>query len=374
MSISPEDVEQHQHVTPPSSFTNQPLTPPLTDKTPFTTALRVIALFRQIQAGRDTKQRPWTVFQLAPGEYDEIESTLQQDDELSRFVDAKIRYDYDGYKCRLVVRMPTHVHERFTDKVEDAIRSQLKEIRNGSGRMAHFAQKVEPAGSSTIHFAPSALSSKSKYEPDAEFFHDDAEYPGVIIEVSYAQKRKHLPRLAENYLLDSDASVRAVVGLDIEYGKKGSRKATLSIWRPRLFVTTDGSELRVMEEPADEAFRDDQGNPVDHPGIRLHLSDFAYEELVQDELGDDDMEINISGAQLCEYLTAAERRVQRVQSLGKHTIAREVKKRKRSETPPEEIRSGDEAWYIEQEKEHSERTADQDSDYKDTSSTESLSE
>jgi hypothetical protein len=40
-----------------------------------------------------------------------------------------------------------------------------------------------------------------------------------------------LDRLAEDYLLDSDASVRVVVGLDIEYGKKGSLKATISVWR-----------------------------------------------------------------------------------------------------------------------------------------------
>jgi len=162
------------------------------------------------------------------------------------------RYDYDGDKRRLIVRMPTGVHELFIDGVEDAIRSQLKTIRNGSGRKAQFAQKVRPARSTEIHFATSASSSKSKYEPDASFWHDDAKYPGVIIEVAYSQKKTRLGRLAENYLLDSDASVRTVVGLDIEYGKKGSRKATLSIWRPRLFDTGDGSELRVVEEAADE--------------------------------------------------------------------------------------------------------------------------
>ena len=85
----------------------------------------------------------------------------------------------------------------------------------------------------------------------ASFGHDDAQYPGVIIEVAYSQKKKHLGRLVENYLLDSDASVRVVVGLDIEYGKE-SRKATLSIWRPRLFETADGLELRAVEEAVDE--------------------------------------------------------------------------------------------------------------------------
>ena len=42
-------------------------------------------------------------------------------------------------------------------------------------------------------------------------------------------KRKRLGGLAEDYLVDSDASVRVVVGLDIEYGRKWPRKATLSV-------------------------------------------------------------------------------------------------------------------------------------------------
>ena len=119
-------------------------------------------------------------------------------------------------------------------------------IRSGSDRAALFTQKVRPARSTKISFpvdgAPS--STKSKYKPDASFWHDDAEYLGVIIEVAYSRKRKRLGRLADDYLLDSEANVRVVVGLDIEYGKKGSRKAT-SVWRTHLAHTADGDELRV---------------------------------------------------------------------------------------------------------------------------------
>ncbi|CAG5152965.1 uncharacterized protein ALTATR162_LOCUS2982 [Alternaria atra] len=184
--------------------------------------------------------------------------------------------------------MPTGIHELFIDGVEDAIRSQLKVIRSGSGKEARFARKVRPARSTEIEFPVENASSsrKSRYEPDASFWHDDAEYPGVIIEVAYSQKRKRLARLAEDYLLDSDANVRAVVGLDIEYSKNESRKATLSVWRTQVFQTTDGDELRVVQEVADEPFRDDQGNPTDHLGMQLHLSDFAHKGLVQDEVGD----------------------------------------------------------------------------------------
>ena len=48
---------------------------------------------------------------------------------------------------------------------------------------------------------------KSKHEPDASFYHRDARYPGVIIEVAYLQTKKKLGRLAKDYLLDLDIGV-----------------------------------------------------------------------------------------------------------------------------------------------------------------------
>jgi hypothetical protein len=103
--------------------------------------------------------------------------------------------------------MPTRVHELFIDRVEDEIWSQLKAIRSGLDRKARFAQKVRPTQLTKIKFPASALSSKSKYELDASFGHPNAQYPGVIIEVAYSQKKKRLGQLAKNYLLDLDSSV-----------------------------------------------------------------------------------------------------------------------------------------------------------------------
>jgi hypothetical protein len=88
-------------------------------------------------------------------------------------------------------------------------------------------------------------------------------------------------------------------------------------------------------------------------------------------MGDEDTDICISGSQLCRYLYAAETRFERV--LGKHSFTKEVKKRKRSETPPEEIRASDDARYAEQEGRVAKR-ADLDMDYEERSSTKSLSD
>ena len=86
-------------------------------------------------------------------------------------------------------------------------------------------------------------------------------------------------------------------------------------------------------------------------------------------MGDEDTLVHISGTKLCEYLNAADSKEE--QALGKHVFAKEVKKRKRSETPPEEIRAGDEATYA-REEERAAKRAERDIDYEDRSSTKSL--
>lgn len=92
MLMSQTPLQESQLVTPPpSSFTSLPLTPQPTGEKTFSQAHRVIALFRDIQAGRHFKQDPWTIFELARGEYDKIERQLYLDPPLSGYVDDKIR-------------------------------------------------------------------------------------------------------------------------------------------------------------------------------------------------------------------------------------------------------------------------------------------
>jgi hypothetical protein len=117
----------------------------------------------------------------------------------------------------------------------------------------------------------------------------------------------------------------------------------------------------------DEAFRDDDGNPTTHPGLRLQLSDFACEELTEEAIGGEGRDILLSTQELCQYLTAAEDKIQGRRVLVKHSILSGVKKCKRSETPPERMASDDEARYVEQEERAAKRIADNNPDYEDTS-------
>jgi len=91
MSTSQASITQDHHTTPPSSFVDRPLTPPPTVEKQFSHVRPVLRLFTDIRAGSHVRG-PWTEFQLAEGEYDEIERRLEKDKALSGYVKDKIRW------------------------------------------------------------------------------------------------------------------------------------------------------------------------------------------------------------------------------------------------------------------------------------------
>jgi hypothetical protein len=88
---------------------------------------------------------------------------------------------------------------------------------------------------------------------------------------------------------------------------------------------------------------------------------------MEDAIGGGDREILLSTQQLCQYLAAAEDKIRGQRALVKHSILPGVKKRKRSETPPERLASDDEAEYAEQELRAAKRMEKDDQDYEHTS-------
>jgi hypothetical protein len=117
--------------------------------------------------------------------------------------------------------MPITLHKEFITSIIKKIQVQLRSIQD---RSAKFANEIRPGGSASIKFTDKEY---GKHNPDAQFRHSKAQFPGVVIKVSYSQKRKDLERLIDDYILGSDSNIRVVIGLDIEY--KTGKKATLSV-------------------------------------------------------------------------------------------------------------------------------------------------
>lgn len=138
--------------------------------------------------------------------------------------------------------MPKLIHEALATKIVHDILDQLNSIACSESQSAVFAQDIIPGGSAAITFTDPEY---GRHDPDAQFIHSRARFPGVVIEVSYSQKRRDLARLADEYILGSDGSIRVVVGLDIEY--KG-KKITLSIWRPQTLITDSGVEELIAKQ------------------------------------------------------------------------------------------------------------------------------
>jgi hypothetical protein len=159
------------------------------------------------------------------------------------------RYDYSSRSCRFILRMPSSTHEFFRSKIVSEILRQLGTITNKAGEIAEFASAVQYAGSPMLQLLADEASADRQdnswarqeeedkgeqtslkydaHEPDAAFKHINAQWPGIVIEVSFSQKKKELKYLAEDYILGSDGNIQVVIGIDIEY--KQSKKATFSV-------------------------------------------------------------------------------------------------------------------------------------------------
>ncbi|KAF2016649.1 hypothetical protein BU24DRAFT_423027 [Aaosphaeria arxii CBS 175.79] len=278
--------------------------PPLSDQT-LKRVNEVIRLFQDIEAGHQPDGDNWIEYPFDPEDYEELERVLDRNEELSAYVHERIRYDYDPLSHRLAVQMPKRIHDRMIALVEERIARKIASIRKGSDTAAKFARNLQ-SGLSEDFFLPSPNdpTAKSKHEPDATFWYGEDSFPGVILEVSYSNK-KNLRRLAKKYILRSEGNVRAVIGLDIAY-RMDSLEAKLTVWRAdrqptgeqglhKLYVTADVTGQ-------DEVLRDAFGNPTKHSGLKLRLTDFAHPDLTGDITEEQDREITISATTLITWL------------------------------------------------------------------------
>jgi hypothetical protein len=259
--------------------------------------------------------------------------------------------------------MPSALHETIISSIVGDVEEQLRAKVGERGTVGEFVQSIRSSGSASIRFADPEF---GRHDPDASFKHLKAQFPGVVFEVSYTQKRRDLQRIADDYILGSDGSIRLVVGIDIDYRGKC---ATLSTWRPEFQVTDAGEKELVARKTISnqvcsfrlmtlhlltfwEEFRNTEGNTVGdlQTGLRIRLEDFAPQMLVPKEAGSD-TDLLISRGKLCEYLRDAELSELTSKPNGgvSETLPAGVRKRRRSSTPPEQLNTDDEHQFEEHE-------------------------
>jgi len=82
--------------------------------------------------------------------------------------------------------MPSSLHESLGLYIMQELLRQLGAIAQGNSPSVVFAGNIENSASAEISFKDSEYGS---HQPDVSFQHFEAQYPGVILELSYSQKK-----------------------------------------------------------------------------------------------------------------------------------------------------------------------------------------
>lgn len=248
--------------TLPGSFLiHPPLTPPETGAELSERVTKIHHLLVERKSGRGLSDPPWQTFKLHLDECTELLDLFRSEKSLWGFVEDKVRYisALNGKlgEANLLtaadmttvlsskfspLEYPQRLHDTFIRRVVEEIKRQLNTISTLEPQLRSYIESInEVAG--RVEFPITAEDGHQAFiwrEPDAMFSHDDARWPGVVIEVSYSQKRKNLRDLADDYILESNGGIKLVVGLDLEY--HGSQKATISTWQLRRTIDEQGEE------------------------------------------------------------------------------------------------------------------------------------
>ncbi|TAQ83162.1 hypothetical protein B7494_g8516 [Chlorociboria aeruginascens] len=296
---------------------------------------------------------------------DDLFSTLQLNSSLWAYFQDKIRYDYFPRIERFVLRMPSHLHELCVTSLVNKISSQLNQYQASSNIESQaFAKEILCTGSPDLKFPPDDDGHASTHCPDGSFRHQDAKWPGVIIEIAFSQTTKNLDHLAWEYIGDSDGAVLAVVGLNLDYYNK---KANLSVWRPSITVGINGIDVFTCVRTVNQDFMDSDGNvrADEEQGLCLQLRDFGAIESVLSNPDAFLEPVFISYRALGEMMLHARQVIVKQANAPGRVLKAGTIKLQRAPSPGTEITSDDEVNWEARENWDDEKSEEKDPDYTD---------
>ncbi|KAK7592292.1 hypothetical protein V3481_006913 [Fusarium oxysporum f. sp. vasinfectum] len=262
-----------------------------------------------------------------------------------------------------LVGYPGGVRQRL-DQIESAfprfdyepkLEQEILRIGRDNNQVREFTSQIKGGGSSRIYLEDKEKQNKVlkclRRQPDGQFGHKEAEFPGVVIEVSYSQDGKQLSKIAKQYIHYTDGNIKAVICLDINYG---NTQSTVSLWKPQFNPDPESDDpdsfiLDFEQTVQAKPFRTADGKPLNpENSLTLHLHDFAPDQSCQ---GVPNIPILISFAKICEFLDDAEKVQNARESRGTSGIrsTRKLRKRELSSSSLEELAQDDEARFKEQE-------------------------
>lgn len=280
---------------------------------------------------------------------------------VTMFTNSTSRYDYFPDISLFALRMASPLHEAILGQFLQHVLVQLSDISRGDDPLASdFARRIIPTGSSRFSGEDGEI-----HGPDGSFRHEDASDPGVVIEISYSQKRKFLSHLADDYIVGSNGCVRVVIGIDLEYRKNRGKEGRVLVWRPRKAENADGITYLEAAQVFEGTFRAEDGSPANEDQVlRIQLKEFGNKincPGIEDVSG----EITIPFSKLYAMAQQGDKsnEVVRLKRARNEIEQPGIAKRKRLRSPAEELRPEDEEVFQEQEKAAIRQLDDQDSDF-----------
>jgi hypothetical protein len=255
--------------------------------------------------------------------------------------------------------MASIIHEATIGGFDRVLTRQLFIIEQSNDQVAaDFARDVHAWRSPKTDSVDGGI-----HYPDSSFGHKATPFASCILEVSYSQKRRDLPKLADEYIRGSNGRTQIVIGIDLEYQKDKGKEARVIVWRPK-DVEEDGEIILKAAQTEEGIFRAADGSLVDGKRIlRIRLKDFGNR---LDYPGIDDItgEITISFTQLYEIVQESEAITEiRKRRRGSDEVLAGRRMRPRVRPSPEELASSDEERVRVAEEEVENQVNDQDGDY-----------
>ncbi|PVH71740.1 hypothetical protein DL98DRAFT_596685 [Cadophora sp. DSE1049] len=142
---------------------------------------------------------------------------------------------------------PPPTNEKYPSTVLRIVEDHIRSRRAKIGPSRAFAQSIKFADSSRIKLEDAEYGA---HDPDRQFQHPDAPYPGVVIELSYSQKKGDLPHLAGDYILGSDSNIQ---------------------FEPEVVKDEDGDVLIAKQTVDNQLFRTPIGTPPSPPNHALEI-------------------------------------------------------------------------------------------------------
>ncbi|UPK91248.1 hypothetical protein LCI18_002183 [Fusarium solani-melongenae] len=267
------------------------------------------------------------------------------------------RFDYEPRHGRIILRIPSTTQEVFVQLIKSAIHDELARVASHDTKAGLFASQIVSAGSSRIFLDDNEDSDSddrdvtlknTRRQPDDQYQHNKAAFPGVVIEVSSSEDKKRLSKLAKQYIHFTCGNIKAVICIDINPGIH----STISVWRPRFTEERRTSTVTMDIEHVVQAepFRSADGRSMNgERALTLTLHDFAPDVLCRNI---PPISISLSFAQICEFMARAKRIHEVRESVDKKGIMsnRRVKRHRLSSSSIEELRSKNDDRFAKQEK------------------------